>query len=315
MRIYLAATADLYDARVTCDVKHLLLSYMGAEARMPVAIKSAGSPDDWCLDSGAHFFLGAFYKKHEKLPLEKVEEHLHKLVAYVNGLEEVPRFVVELDLQDLYGMERIWQWRDEIWKPLERQTGSRVAYVWHPGDGEAEWKRLLDDPAVQYLGLATPRAFGSGQAARYVMQAYEAGKPVHGFACVRERLLKAVPFYSVDSTSWGAGSMFGLVTQFNMLRGTICGKPAGKALFRKDRNKAAANLLANAHGKVRLSDMLNSNRGEGLSRSYQDAVRSYEEMEAFYSAYWRCRGVDWDKRLADRAYTPAARVTKSVQAR
>jgi hypothetical protein len=216
-----------------------------------------------------------------------------------------PRFAVELDLQDLYGIAQVQKWRDDILFPFQQRTGIAVCCVWHIIDGEAAWYALLKDPRVRYLGLGGTRNIEHATMLRLVTAAYDAGIPVHGFAAIRAKLLRAVPFFSVDSTSWGAGSLFGTVHSFDAQRGMITGKSAGRTLLRTNPSKAVGNLMASG-GRVRLSDLMGVKAGGSLSRMYQEAAQVHEKFEAWYTAYWRAKNVDWEKRLVQAASSQQA---------
>jgi hypothetical protein len=303
MRIYLAATQDLYSKRTTCEVEHLLLSYGGSNVTSTRNLlgdgwQAAGAPTDWCVDSGAHFFISAYFKKAKLPPVEEAEAHMMRFIGYLRGLKTKPAFAVELDLQDLYGTAVVNRWRERYWKPFEAETGVRVCYVWHACDAASSWEALLADPDVRQLGIGGLNLLPKGAGAGLVVSAYKAGKPVHGFACVRRRVLLSTPFYTVDSTSWGAASMFGVVGKFNANRGTISAQHVGRSDFLSNKRRAAGDLLRITKGRVRVQDMQQS-KGAGLARMYQDAVTAHDEMQRYYTAYWRAKGVDWERRLAD----------------
>jgi len=305
MKVYLAATEDLYRDRVKVNVQRLLISYMGTEPRLDVGLKAAGSPWDWCIDSGAHFFLSALFKHGKKPPIAEAEEHLASYLAYLEALPVKPRFAVELDLQDLYGCDQIDKWREDWLFPFQERTGITFAFCWHAIDGLKRWKEtFMDDPRVRYVGFSALYNMPLEKGAQFALQSYEAGKPIHGFACVRERFLKVVPFYSVDSTSWGAGSLFGTVHGFDAMRGTIIGKDAGRGALRKNQNRAIGNLMISG-GRVHLRDLMGVKAGGSLSRMYQEAADVHVKFEQWYTAYWRARGIDWEKQLVLKGTHPS----------
>jgi len=301
MRIYLASTEDMYRGRAQVDVRRLLLSYWGAESRYDVALQHTGSPEDWCIDSGAHFFISAYLKKGALVPTEEVEAHIQRYQDYMRGLAVKPAWAVEMDLQDLYGMEVVTRWREELWKPFEKETGIPIVYNHHITEPLETWQDMLDDPDMNRLALSIPRVPDLRPYGVKVFEAYEAGKPVHGFAQVRQRSMRVIPFFSVDSTSWGAGALFGTVHRFDSGLGKNKTTSAGRSMFRKDPKKAMAGLLASTRGKVRAKDMLGVKAGGSLSRLYQNASDAYKDMEDWYTAYWSVKGIDWEKRLEQKA--------------
>ena len=307
MKVYLAATEDAYrtkeEARVRLTVPHLLTSFIGKGGyeRIDRAVQAAGPAQEWCLDSGAHFFLSAFYKHHKRPPVADAERHLASLLDTVRAAPVKPFFVVELDLQDLYGEEAVAAWRKDIFAPFEKETGVRVCYVWHAPDGQKGWDALLASDA-SYLGVGGPigpKGLPLGVATRMMLRAYEAKKPVHGFAKVKGRLLRHVPFYSVDSTSWGAGVLYGTVHHFDHRTGEMRLARAGRSAF-KSNPALAGGKLAIAARRVRASDMAGGSAGaKNLSSVYQESADAYREFEKWFTAYWKGRGVDWSARLGE----------------
>lgn len=304
MRVYLAATGELYYEQqvrkgISCNVKRLLVSYTSASwgpVRLSRPLEKT-SPTDYCVDSGAHVWLSSYFKKGEKRPIADVERHLANFMSTVEHLESKPTFVVELDLQHIYGADIVDGWRRDLWMPFEQRTGIRVCYVWHSTDEDAGWARMLSDPHMRYLGLGSKGATDPKQRARMVMLAYKAGKPVHGFASVNASWIRNVPFYSVDSTSWAAGTFFGTVPVFDPNKGTVRQLAVGRNAMRKD-PRLAAGRLASAGGKIKVKDLVETDgQKQDFSTFYQQAADAYLRFENHYTAYWRRRGVDWSARL------------------
>lgn len=308
MRVYLAATAALYVAEterkeLVCNVDRLLVSFVSSTwtaERLMRAVNRTEAPD-FCVDSGAHVWLSKFFKTGERPPVEKVEAHLRGFLAAVESLPRKPSFVVELDLQRIYGMELIERWRHELWRPFEKRTGIRVCYVWHVTDGEDQWEGFLADPEVNYLGLGSGGSIPIDQRARLVHAAYKAGKPVHGFASVNGDWIKQVPYYSVDSTSWAAGTFFGTVPIFNPSTGVVQQLGVGRNTFKAKPRLAAGRLVRAGKGKIKFDTLTESDgKKQDFSAYYQHAAENYRRFEQWYTAYWRIRGVDWEARLAER---------------
>lgn len=303
MRLYLSATEDCYRKnaarRIAIGVRHALFSYNGAGDAADRIVRAHGAMaprENWCLDSGAHFFLSAFYKHGRLRPVAEAEAHQRALVEIIKALPVKPHFTVELDLQDLYGVRVVERWRREVWAPLEAATGVRVCYVWHPTDGAAGWDRMLADPAMGFLGLPAGAVFKAlPERAAMVHAAYEAGKPVHGFALVRDKVMRAVPFYSVDSTSWGSGAIYGSLRRFDPRTGRLHSVAVGRRARRDDPAAVAANLAAQG-GRLSHADMDNATHGR-LSAVYQELADAYGQCEQWFTSYWRARGVDWAARL------------------
>ena len=308
-RIYLAAVSQLYSKapRVTTGgstpLHRVLTSYLPSfkdATRLRTALENTCEPVDYCVDSGAHVWIAAFFKKGEKHPVAKVEKTLETFVASIKSLPRKPTFVVELDLQRIYGLDVVEAWRRDLWAPFEQEMGIRVCYVWHEVDGLAKWSSMLNDPTVRYMGVGGDRTIPVDLRRRMTLHAYAAGKPVHGFASVDVRWMRQIPFYSVDSTSWAVGAqVFGLVPRFDAAAGKIRQGPVGNRQMRENPKIAAANLMR-AKGFFP-SDILEKTNGErsekNYNRFYSAAGEVFRQLEEWHTAYWRAKGLDWDAQL------------------
>jgi hypothetical protein len=298
MKIYLAATNDQYTNRASCRVRRLLVSYhKGTRNTLMDGWKNSGSPKDWCVDSGAHLYIRRFWDEKICPPLREAEEHVASLAELARKVR--PTFLVEADLQDLYGDDVIRAWRRDIWKPLEQSTGVKICYVWHAHDNLDGWRRMLDDPDMGFLGIAAGAAVVQRIAPEMVSSAYKVKKPVHGFAQVRRMSLQKVPFYSVDSTSWSASSLYGLIPSLNIKSGgSFSNKHAGKGEMKRGRGKAALGVMAaRTKGRVGAADMLG--KGGCSDSTYQWAADVYMSAERFFDAYWEARGFNWGEQLSE----------------
>ena len=302
MRVYLA-TGPTIPNHFTPPCEHrFLVSY--ASAKMTVAklyqpVLEAGATD-YCVDSGAHIWLSAFFKKAEKPPIGAVEKHIENFITAIRALPTPPTFMVELDLQAMYGLDVVRAWRRDIWVPLEHELGVRICYVWHTDDGGEEWERMLLDPNLRYLGLATRDIMPTLDRARMVLRAYYAGKPVHGFASTGAKIMRHVPYYSVDSTSWLAGQIFGSSRVFDTATGSMRVPKIGRNGAKEDVHGALLGIISTQQA-VSLQGAASTDRvvSREVARQYAlCAARSFRQFEDWYTAYWKARGVDWDARLS-----------------
>jgi hypothetical protein len=315
-RIYLAAVSQLYSKapRVAtggnAPLHRVLTSYLPTfkdSSKLLTALERTCEPVDYCVDSGAHVWLASFFKKGEKHPVSKVESTLENFIASVKRMPRKPTFVVELDLQRIYGMDVITTWRRDLWKPFEKETGIRVCYVWHQVDEVAKWNAMLTDPEMRYLGVGGDRSISVELRRRMMLNAYAAGVPVHGFASVDVKWMRQIPFYSVDSTSWAVGAqVFGLVPRFDSATGKIRQAPVGNRQMKEDPKVAALNLMR-AKGFYP-SDILEKTNGErsekNYGRFYVAAGEVFRQLEEWHTAYWRAKGLDWDTQLRKHGNEP-----------
>jgi hypothetical protein len=118
-------------------------------------------------------------------------------------------------------------------------AGLAVLPVFHTGEPWAVLDALCTQ--YQYLALGGMVAYAREWKTRlmpWLVRCFRVaqGRSVfHGFGCTTWEVMKALPWYSVDSSSWGAGFRFGTVPLFDWRRGafTACdlGNPSsvGKA--------------------------------------------------------------------------------------
>jgi len=299
VRIYLSATEDLYKpSGAAVRMRHLLVSYAvtrNAQSRFNTALAQAGDPHSYVIDSGAHLYISQYFK-HGRIDERAVpEKHMREFMTVCRTLERRPAFVVEMDLQDLYGLPVVEQWREELCIPFEHETGIPVCYVWHGNDGRRGWDALLRDDRKRVLGIGgkiiSKGGLSGGDAQAMVLDAYAAGKAVHGFAQVKTDVMRTVPFSSVDSTSWGSAAIYGSTSVFDAASGTVRKRYAGRRDFALHPDKAMGVLLTTG-GRVRRDDMQNA---AGTVKVYQEAVNAYDQQEQFFTAWWLAKGVDWSK--------------------
>lgn len=297
---------DAYIGRIQVPVHRGLISYGNEDygPKLAQGLLSMGRPEDWIVDSGAHFFLSAYYKTHKLSPLGDIERHQRSLIGALDALMVDPRlggvrpsFVVEMDLQELYGIAQVEAWRRDVWRPYALRTGLTVCYVWHPPDGPAGWRALLDDPHAKVIGLSGGRSTPNAGRRKMILEAYEARKWVHGFASFSS--IREVPFTSVDSTSWCSGAVFGRALKFNPKKGKMGGYDVGRKALRDNRTATLGAMLAVGRGDIRPADGLGvpTTGLPALQRLYASAAAEYVKLESWVGAYWRGKGVDWNKQL------------------
>jgi hypothetical protein len=209
------------------------------------------------------------------------------------------------------------RWRKEVWQPAAARFAAPICYVWHVADSIDEWYRLLDRDDVRCLGVGGKVAmrkggdgFYAGDLARMVEDAYRAGKPVHGFAKVHRELMMAVPFASVDSTSWASGVLYGSHTRFDAQLGKLQREDVGRRAQKTDTRKVLGTLAVHARGRLRAEDLRASGAdttAATIGAFYQETADAYEAWEDWLTAWWRARGIDWTTRLGAGSQAPASR--------
>jgi hypothetical protein len=92
-------------------------------------------------------------------------------------------------------------------------AGLTVLPTFHVGSPWSELERLCKAYPYLALGGMVPYAKYSDEVLRWLIRCFrigaEQGTVFHGFGQTKVATLAALPFYSVDSSAWGAGSRFG----------------------------------------------------------------------------------------------------------
>ena len=163
---------------------------------------------DFLLDSGAFSFFG-----NAKVSMEK---YINDYIDFINKYN-VKHFF-ELDLYTLpeYGIKKT----EEIRAYIELKTGKQSIPVFHKMLGIEYYKQLCKN--YDYIAISASGMYdskwtrsNSEQLKKMVLYANSKNTKVHGLGYTKIELLKEIPFYSVDSTSWLSGNRFGAIYIFN----------------------------------------------------------------------------------------------------
>jgi hypothetical protein len=234
------------------------------------------------LDSGAHSFfamndLAVHGKKREKVKVDV--SHYHG--AYMNFIEynwDHISYFVELDVADVFGFEWVQKMRADY---VKRGLYEKCIPAWHRVNGMEDFEAMLECPS-RYIGLQGLRPNEPLLPYNSLLQrAYEAGVRVHGFALTNGKVLDKYPFYSVDSTSWLQGIMYGSLREFR--RGQF------KTL----------NASRSKPGKKPLREAFYDDRERILY-----GIREVRKAEHHFTQYWKARGVDWEAQLVAKGTPP-----------
>ncbi len=266
------------------------------------------------MDSGAHTFftdasMGATpYRKKDKKKssggVKKVVNPDYYMAMYRDYVKKHHDFCdhfVELDIGVIVGLKKQIKWLDDFAKD---GLAHKIIPAFHPDHETMDqfFDRMKDWPSkyVAFEGFVkgTPRFDHVAGVRRF----YEAGIRVHGFAMTKLVAMENIPFYSVDSTTFKAGVMWG--------KPVIVREPGRWALFdivrpkdRSHKERMAALMLKNRVPLDMVFD-LRVNKGKGnRSKTYIDtishALMILDEVEEYYRKYWIARGVDWKTRLKE----------------
>lgn len=205
--------------------RHMLQSfyYVGEKGSKWFEDRVKKYPDvRFTVDSGAHTFRteSAEYRKqfpggnpekgiddryHPKFPnLQWFEDYVRRYRDWLLKHKERIDLCVNLDIDNIVGLEKQSEWDQDIFRPLER-SGVPVCYVWHESWGFDFWLKMCREH--EYVGL--PGHLSEADYHKMLKPAIMNGCRVHGFALTKAFVIGRLAFASLDSISWKAGEMFG----------------------------------------------------------------------------------------------------------
>lgn len=167
---------------------------------------------DYVLDSGA------FSAKHSGADID-----LNEYIEFCLNLQKTDPLCKEI-----YALDVIGDYKETL-KNTEKMWNAGIEAIpcYHLGE---PWEALdylaANYPKIALGGVALLRGKQKVAWAQYCFSRIWP-KKVHGFACVTESILAAVPFHSVDATSWLGPLRFG--QPFRGMRGHIKAIRGGKS--------------------------------------------------------------------------------------
>jgi len=162
------------------------------------------------VDSGAFSFMSGAETKIGKGDIQKFVEGYGKWLKDNKGYYD---FFEEMDLDFLFPMDVIEGWR----KFLEECAGQKSIPVWHINRGLDYWEQMVKDyDYVAIGGMVTGEITEMEKYAPFLIDiAHKNNCKVHGLGYTKTRLLKYIPWDSVDSSTWIFGGKRGTLFLFN----------------------------------------------------------------------------------------------------
>ena len=205
MKIFLAGIASSQKIISEEQPKYILESfYYLKDWEIPIIKKC----DSFLLDSGAFTFMN---NKKDKKEINWYN-YIDKYVNFINKYD-IENFF-ELDIDVLVGYEKV----KEYTKYIEEKTNKKCIPVWHRQRGLEVWKELTKNYDYIALGGFAIKEIKKSEY-KYIPKLLDIARKnnckVHGLGFTSMDNLQKLKFYSVDSTTWLAGSRFGIVHQFN----------------------------------------------------------------------------------------------------
>ena len=203
MKVYLAGFETAYNIwKESTENIYILSSYINHQnGECPKYMKQ----DRHILDSGAYSAMNGTLKN---IDWDKYVENYADFIAKNN----IKHFI-EMDIDSVVGLEKVEQLREK----LEKITKKKCIPVWHRSRGEKYFLQMIKN--YDYVALG---GFAINEWKKkdykyinwFLEKAKENNCKIHGLGITGIDVLKKYKFYSVDSTSWLAGSKYGEVCMF-----------------------------------------------------------------------------------------------------
>jgi hypothetical protein len=290
MRIYLAGmeqreTLDVVKAKL---VKSAFVSYyyMRKHSKNYMNIIRENIKNI-IVDSGAHTFFSemtnaglsvSVHKKKTKTK-ETPEEYFSKYKEWLIQNKEYYDYFVELDIGEIVGQKRVLEWREEL-----KKLGlyKKCITVYHPDImSKVDYISTLEDSESKYVALEGDRPQHRKRLAylSLIREGYKRGIKIHGFAMTKENVYFEFPFYSVDSTSWKAGVIFGI----------------GKCITNKGKITNIKFTDKKSFYKIKGASINLHNKNLAITRfeRYSLSIKAYERIEKEVTNIWQIRGIKW----------------------
>lgn len=238
------------------------------------------------VDSGAHTFFAenhdlglsvASLKKKTKTK-ETPDEYMEKYIEWLKINIDHLDYFAELDIGEIVGQEKVLMWRDWLKK---ENLYKKCVTVFHPNVmTDEDYTSMLLDSESKYIALEGDRDNRDRLPYnKYLLEAYDMGIKVHGFAMTKAEVFLRYGFYSVDSTSWKSGTMYGTLSTFQ------------KMVIRAIECKSHKDVI-----KIKGIDLelLNHETYKINSQyKYRLAAEAFNNMSKFLTKVWIKRGVVW----------------------
>ena len=204
----------------------MLMSYLYVQKQPGIlAARNKAAPHiKYMLDSGAHTLQTSMGKApYNTWKLVDFENYLQGYATYLQKNASTVYAAVELDVaysinvatgrngSDPYGDSVVESWRKNVFLPLQRK-GMSIIYVWHKSQGHSGWEDLCAN--YPYVGLPGEMSkkddfnVHMAVAKRYLTR-------VHGFAATKQSDFRDHQWFSIDSTTWKAGEIYGTLPVWN----------------------------------------------------------------------------------------------------
>ena len=242
------------------------------------------------VDSGAHSFFSERYEeglsvsnlRKKTKTKQSPEDYMANYLKWLRQFYDMFDYFVELDIGEIVTQKRVLEWREQI--KAEKLYGKCIT-VNHPAVVPFEdWLATVKDSESKYVAIEGERANRERLPYNKLIEpCYLAGVKVHGFAMLKKDVLEKYPFYSVDSTSWMGGILFGRGMAKN-------GKKNSFVNYNEKSNQSVS--LAKHH--IDVDHLYDKNKKTQYFARAMLSVEAYRTMQKHYTDLWSLRGIKWE---------------------
>ncbi len=195
----------------------------------------------------------------------------------------------EVDIQELLGTEKVFDWRQEA---LDLGYAEKMLITWKESTDEPleDWFKTWKDWPSKYLALAIRDPEYMKEAH---MLAYRNGWRTHGFGVSDPMFAFKYPMYSMDSTRWKAPAVWGEITLWEPNKRNLRHVPTSP---KKD---AWAKFIKNGeHPRLIMGLPMSTNydgtpNPEGIEKLLRIQTQHLERFAQEVTYWWKKRGVTY----------------------
>lgn len=179
--------------------KYILCSFY--YLKQDVFEKILKKSDLMLIDSGAHSF-----QKGKKVDWEEYTRRYAEWIKQ-NDCDKIVGYF-EMDVDNLIGYDKV----KELRKILE-SASDKIIPVWHKNRGIDDFKQMCKDYSGRVIGITgfKNEDIQDHQYLMFLKYAKEHNCKVHCLGMTRKKVLDAVPFDFVDSSSWKQQAIYGRI--------------------------------------------------------------------------------------------------------
>ena len=197
-------------------VRNFLMSFHYLQnSKEPLSVRLKDHEDiRLFIDSGAYTYWCD--PKYAEKTVDFWEKHLQNYLKWAEKNKDHIFAIASFDYENLVGGEKVLEWNEKYLEPFMLRTGIPVCFVWHENSAR-DWEYYCK--RYPYVGFSSTNTNGEILSMQDYLDKLQIAEKhdtlVHGFGMTRTSMLPQLPYYTVDSTSWKMGFMYGQLAFWN----------------------------------------------------------------------------------------------------